>query len=289
MVWNSALATSTRVMLVGVQVDNSRIIGEGAFGEVLKGEYCGLEMAIKRLKVVNAAVVTELIREANAMSEIRHPNVVTFYGLWKDDSNRLHLVTEWMDHGSLLSFLEDEADRILNGEPRQSTDKELLLIALDVARAMQRLEELSMFHCDLAARNVLLTRNATRLFAKVTDFGLTQAGSGGAFVYNEQVKIPIAWSAPEVLTRRKFSTAADVWSFGVLLWEIYTLGMMPYNGIFPNTQTMKDAIIKGQYVLEKPDLCPPAVYDLMLKCWKLQTNARITFRELVVALTELAK
>jgi serine/threonine protein kinase len=280
---------ATRVMLTGVRADESRIIGEGSFGWVFKGSYCGREMAIKRLKLVNAEVVADLIREASLMSEIRHPNVVMFYGLWRDNSNRLHLVTEWMDHGSLLGLLEKEYDRLANGEPSQVTIRDLIDICLDVARAMQRLAELNIYHCDLAARNVLLTKSGSRWIAKVADFGLTQVGQNNhSYVYDDQAKIPVYWSAPEVLTRRKFSTYSDVWSFGVLCWEVFSYGMIPYHGVFPSNAALKSAIVKGTYVLEQPDCCPFEVYQLMLQCFKLEPRSRITFPELVDAFEKIA-
>ena len=287
---NLSGTAATRVMLQGVEVEESKIVGSGNFGEVLKGSYCGQAMAIKRLKIqTNPDVIKELLNEASTMAEIRHPNVVTFYGLMKDDQNRLHLVTEWMDEGSLLDWLQKEADREQKRQPRVSTEKDLINIALDVARAMQRLCELQIFHCDLAARNVLLTKSGGRWLAKVTDFGLTQVGSRGDCIYNANMKIPTAWSAPEVLERRKFSSSADVWSYGILLWEIFSLGAFPYLGIFSNAADLKKAVIVDGYRLEKPRYSPDSIYQIMHKCWLKDLQTRATFQDIVTELTAILK
>ncbi|NXS23650.1 CSK kinase, partial [Mystacornis crossleyi] len=140
----------------------------------------------------------------------------------------------------------------------------------DVCEAMEYLEANNFVHRDLAARNVLVSEDN---IAKVSDFGLTKEAS----CTQDTGKLPVKWTAPEALREKKFSTKSDVWSFGILLWEIYSFGRVPYPRI-----PLKDVVprVEKGYKMDAPDGCPAVVYEVMKKCWTLDPGHRPSFHQL---------
>ncbi|KAG2471272.1 CSK kinase, partial [Polypterus senegalus] len=141
-------------------------------------------------------------------------------------------------------------------------------VMTNVCEAMEYLEANNFVHRDLAARNVLVSDDN---IAKVSDFGLTKEASST----QDTGKLPVKWTSPEALREKKFSTKSDVWSYGILLWEIYSFGRVPYPRI-----PLKDVVprVEKGYKMDAPDGCPPAVYDVMKQCWTLDAVARPSFR-----------
>ncbi|KAF2980791.1 hypothetical protein EK904_008528 [Melospiza melodia maxima] len=135
---------------------------------------------------------------------------------------------------------------------------------------MEYLEANNFVHRDLAARNVLVSEDN---IAKVSDFGLTKEASST----QDTGKLPVKWTAPEALREKKFSTKSDVWSFGILLWEIYSFGRVPYPRI-----PLKDVVprVEKGYKMDAPDGCPAVVYEVMKKCWTLDPGHRPSFHQL---------
>jgi len=241
-------------------------IGKGEFGDVRLGTYGGKKVAVKELLNVTSLATQKFLTEAKVMTSLQHENLVRLLGLVieekgsKDERVKIFLVTEYMGKGSLLEYLRSRG--------RQYVDKkDQIRFAYDTCCGMAYLESTLVVHRDLAARNVLLSEDGQ---AKVADFGL--ASSDGATV--EGGKLPIKWTAPEALRNAEFSNKSDMWSFGILLWEIYSFGRVPYPRI-PLGDVVKH-VEKG-YQMEAPDGCPPPVYTIMKDAWKLNPKDRPKF------------
>ncbi|KAH9278330.1 Tyrosine-protein kinase Fer [Echinococcus granulosus] len=280
------------------QLDNKDVIllekiGQGNFGEVHRGIYNGREVAVKTCRAGPAEVEIRrkfLQGEATALNFF-HPNVVRLLGI-AVRSHPIMIVMEYVAGGSLLSFLRR------NG---QNADIRLLLrMCVDAANGMAYLESKNCIHRDLAARNCLLTED---LVLKIADFGMAreehvyepgQSAEEGERKRHKKSKklsdrngpIPIKWTAPEALYSNRYTSKCDVWSFGILLWEIFSAGDTPYHGL-TNNET-RDLVENG-YRLTTPDRMPRQLGKQMQSCWHQNPNRRPTFANLVVTLTELKR
>ncbi|NXO70016.1 CSK kinase, partial [Phainopepla nitens] len=227
-----------------------QIIGKGEFG-----------VAVKCIK--NDATAQAFLAEASVMTQLRHSNLVQLLGVIVEEKSGLYIVTEYMAKGSLVDYLRSRGRSVLGADC-------LLKFSLDVCEAMEYLEANNFVHRDLAARNVLVSEDN---IAKVSDFGLTKEASST----QDTGKLPVKWTAPEALREKKFSTKSDVWSFGILLWEIYSFGRVPYPRI-----PLKDVVprVEKGYKMDAPDGCPAVVYEVMKKCWTLDPGHRPSFHQL---------
>ncbi|XP_041647113.1 megakaryocyte-associated tyrosine-protein kinase isoform X2 [Cheilinus undulatus] len=235
------------------------IIGEGEFGAVYEGEYMGQRVAVKTIKCDVTAQA--FLRETTVMTKLQHKNLVRLLGVALHKG--LHIVTELMTKGNLVNFLRTRGRSVVSSV-------KLLRFALDVCEGMEYLESKKLVHRDLAARNVLVSDDSV---AKVSDFGLTKLDSKAS----DNVKLPVKWTAPEALKKEKFSTKSDIWSYGVLLWEIFSYGRQPYPKMSLNE--VKEKVEEG-YRMEAPDDCPPGVYTLMRMCWEQEPRRRPAFHKL---------
>ncbi|CAB3377317.1 Hypothetical predicted protein [Cloeon dipterum] len=244
------------------------LIGKGEFGDVMLGIYRGDKVAVKRLKDGSEAA-HKFLAEASLMTSLRHENLVQMLGLVVNNKH-ICLVTEFMSKGSLVDYLRSRGRQHV-------TKKDQINIAFDTSSGMEFLESRKVVHRDLAARNVLISEEG---IAKVSDFGLARdenlMGEGG--------KLPIKWTAPEALKHAKFSNKSDMWSFGILLWEIYSFGRVPYPRI-PLADVVKH-VEKG-YKMEAPEGCPPEVYHIMRDAWNLNAEMRPSFKEVKTKLLQL--
>ncbi|XP_066583156.1 tyrosine-protein kinase CSK isoform X1 [Prorops nasuta] len=237
-------------------------IGKGEFGDVLLGVYRGERVAVKMLKD-NSEAAQRFLAEASLMTSLIHDNLVKLLGLVFNNKH-MYLVTEYMSKGSLVDYLRSRGRLHVS-------KKDQINFAYDTCAGMAYLESRHVVHRDLAARNVLVAEDNS---AKVSDFGLARDENfsldGG--------KLPIKWTAPEALKQNKFSNKSDMWSFGILLWEIYSFGRVPYPRI--QLADVVKCVEKG-YKMEPPDGCPPEVYDIMRQ---LPDNRHIGFPGLTVRL-----
>ncbi|KAM6922110.1 megakaryocyte-associated tyrosine-protein kinase [Xenentodon cancila] len=234
-------------------------IGEGEFGAVYEGAYMGQRVAVKTIKCDVRAQA--FLQETAVMTKLQHKNLVRLLGVILDKG--LHIVTELMTKGSLVNFLRTRGRSVIDSV-------QLLHFALDVCDGMEYLESKKLIHRDLAARNVLVSEETV---AKVSDFGLTKVDSNDS----DKAKLPIKWTAPEALMKDKFSTKSDVWSYGVLLWEIFSYGRQPYPKM--SLKDVKEKVVEG-YRMEAPEDCPPGVYYLMMLCWEQEPRKRPSFHKL---------
>jgi len=199
------------------------------------------------------------------MTSLQHENLVRLLGLVIEEGknggrSKIFLVTEFMGKGSLLEYLRSRGRQYV-------TKKDQIGWAWDTCCGMAFLESRHVVHRDLAARNVLLADDGQ---AKVADFGL--ASSDGATI--ESGKLPIKWTAPEALRQAQFSNKSDMWSFGILLWEIYSFGRVPYPRI-PLGDVVKH--VENGYQMEAPEGCPAQVFTIMKDAWNLSPEKRPSF------------
>ncbi|CAC5426385.1 CSK [Mytilus coruscus] len=199
---------------------------------------------------------------------MRHPNLVQLIGVVIGDT--IQLVTEFMGKGNLVEYLRSRGRSVI-------TKKDQIDFTDDICSAMQYLESKDLVHRDLAARNILVNDNNT---AKVSDFGLAKYGDYSA----EGGKFPIKWTAPEALRDNKFTNKSDMWSFGILLWEVYSFGRVPYPRIPLSDVVMH---VERGYRMEAPDGCPQEIYNIMMQAWEIDPKQRPTFKQVLEKLNNL--
>ncbi|XP_038239527.1 megakaryocyte-associated tyrosine-protein kinase isoform X2 [Dermochelys coriacea] len=243
-------------------------IGEGEFGAVLQAEYLGQKVAVKNIRCDVTAQA--FLAETAAMTKVRHKNLVLLLGVILH--NGLYIVMEFMSKGNLVNFLRTRGRSVL--QPKQ-----LIQFALDVAQGMDYLESKKLVHRDLAARNILISEENV---AKVSDFGLAKVDPKGI----DATKLPVKWTAPEALKHNKFSAKSDVWSYGILLWEVFSYGRAPYSKM--TLKEVTEMVEKG-YRMEAPEECPPSLYTLMKSCWEIEPGKRPSFKKLTEKLQKELK
>ncbi|XP_049906809.1 neurotrophic tyrosine kinase, receptor, type 2a isoform X3 [Epinephelus moara] len=296
---NSLLKTDTFVQHIKRHnIVLKRELGEGAFGKVFLAECYNLSpdqekilVAVKTLKEASENARKDFHREAELLTNLQHQHIVTFYGVCVE-SDPLIMVFEYMKHGDLNKFLRAHGpDAVLMAEgqttrPVELTQSQMLHIAQQIASGMFYLASQHFVHRDLATRNCLVGEN---LLVKIGDFGMSRdvystdyyrVGVGG------HTMLPIRWMPPESIMYRKFTTESDVWSLGVVLWEIFTYGKQPWYQLSNNE--VIECITQGR-VLQRPRTCPKEVYDLMLGCWQREPHMRLNIKEIHGLLLNLAK
>eukprot|EP01118_Nematostelium_gracile_P008088 TRINITY_DN2660_c0_g1_i1.p1 TRINITY_DN2660_c0_g1~~TRINITY_DN2660_c0_g1_i1.p1 ORF type:complete len:616 (-),score=150.97 TRINITY_DN2660_c0_g1_i1:141-1988(-) len=239
-------------------------IGEGAFGKVYRGVWLkSIHVALKTLKDEIEAGVS---KEIELMKKFRHPNIVSYYGIYQDLDKGLYIVTEYLSHGSLLHLLLDRKKYFSRGR--------LINMAKDISAGMIYLHFKKIVHRDLAARNLLVDENYR---VKVADFGLSEKTR-----YCELEKntlMPIRWTAPEALRKEQFTRKSDIYSFGCVLFEMFSGGNHPWDTLDNNSQ-VKKAVCNGETML-KPYGCPSDVFELMCECWDFEPSKRPSFQTIL--------
>lgn len=247
----------------------SKKLGAGQFGEVYEGIWnSSTAVAVKTLKP-GTMDPKDFLREAQIMKKLRHPKLIQLYAVCTTEEP-IYIITELMSHGSLLEHLQKD-----RGASLKMSDQ--IEMGSQVASGMAYLELQNYIHRDLAARNVLVGDNNV---CKVADFGLArvfQMENENVYEAKEGTKFPVKWTAPEAIHENKFTIKSDVWSFGILLYEIVTFGQMPYPTM-TNFQVVQQ-LPKG-YRMSCPLNCPKYLYDIMSECWKDSPADRPTFETL---------
>uniref|UniRef100_A0A3Q3CYD0 receptor protein-tyrosine kinase n=1 Tax=Haplochromis burtoni TaxID=8153 RepID=A0A3Q3CYD0_HAPBU len=263
-------------------ITKQKVIGAGEFGEVYRGILKApgrkeVAVAIKTLKPgYTEKQRQDFLSEASIMGQFSHQNIIRLEGVVTKFKHAM-IVTEYMENGALDRYLRDHDGEI--------SSFQLVGMLRGIAAGMKYLSDMSYVHRDLAARNILVNNN---MECKVSDFGLsrvleddpegTYTTSGG--------KIPIRWTAPEAIAYRKFTSASDVWSFGIVMWEVMAFGERPYWDM-SNHEVMK--AINEAFRLPAPMDCPSAVYQLMLQCWLQDRAKRPRFGDIVSLLDKLLR
>ncbi|XP_006273097.4 ephrin type-A receptor 2 [Alligator mississippiensis] len=262
-------------------VTRQKVIGAGEFGEVYKGTLKNgkkdVPVAIKTLKVgYTEKQRIDFLSEASIMGQFCHHNIIRLEGV-VSKYKPFMIVTEYMENGALDRFLREK-------------DGEFCMIQLvgmlrGIAAGMKYLASMNYVHRDLAARNILVN---SQLVCKVSDFGLSRVleDDPDATYTTSGGKIPIRWTAPEAISFRKFTSASDVWSYGIVMWEVMSYGERPYWEL-SNHEVMK-AISDG-FRLPAPVDCPSAIYQLMMQCWQQERSRRPKFNDIVSILDKLIR
>ncbi|XP_034999400.1 ephrin type-A receptor 7 isoform X3 [Hippoglossus stenolepis] len=259
-----------------------RVIGAGEFGEVCSGRLKlpgkrDVSVAIKTLKVgYTEKQRREFLCEASIMGQFDHPNVVHLEGV-VTRGKPVMIVIEYMENGSLDAFLRKHDG--------QFTVIQLVGMLRGIAAGMRYLADMGYVHRDLAARNILVNSN---LVCKVSDFGLSRVidDDPEAVYTTSGGKIPVRWTAPEAIQYRKFTSASDVWSYGIVMWEVMSYGERPYWDM--SNQDVIKAIEEG-YRLPAPMDCPPGLHQLMLDCWQKERAERPKFDQIVGILDKMIR
>ncbi|KAI3428796.1 hypothetical protein D9Q98_007615 [Chlorella vulgaris] len=246
-------------------------IASGAFGDLFRGSYCGQDVAIKILRNVHedSQQFQEFLQEVAIMRKVRHKNIVQFIGACTQKPN-LCIVFEFMSGGSVYDYIRKA------GSLRVGT---VLKIAVEVCRGMDYLHKRKIVHRDLKAANLLLDETGT---VKIADFGVARVMDHTGIMTAETGTY--RWMAPEVIEHNPYREKADVFSFGIVLWELLT-GRIPYSDMTP-LQAAVGVVQKGLRPPIPPN-CPPPLCDLMRLCWQRDPNVRPSFEQLKVKTEEL--
>lgn len=265
-------------------------LGEGAFGKVVKAEVQGINrpdltttVAVKMLKEGHTdAELMDLVSEMEMMKMIgTHINIINLLGCCTQDGP-LYVVVEYAAHGNLRDYLRNKRpssgyERAIGQETNALTERDLVSFSYQVARGMEYLASKKCIHRDLAARNVLVSKDG---IMKIADFGLARdIHSQDYYRKTSEGRLPVKWMAPEALFHRVYTSQSDVWAFGILLWEIMTLGGTPYPSV-PSVEKLFQLLREG-HRMEKPSNCSLEIYTIMRECWRYQPTQRPTFKELV--------
>ncbi|KAM7168860.1 fibroblast growth factor receptor 3 isoform 5-T5 [Macrochelys suwanniensis] len=268
-------------------------LGEGCFGQVVMAEAIGIDkdkpnkaitVAVKMLKDdATDKDLSDLVSEMEMMKMIgKHKNIINLLGACTQDGP-LYVLVEYASKGNLREYLRarrppgmDYSFDTCKLPEEQLTFKDLVSCAYQVARGMEYLASQKCIHRDLAARNVLVTEDNVM---KIADFGLARdVHNIDYYKKTTNGRLPVKWMAPEALFDRVYTHQSDVWSFGVLLWEIFTLGGSPYPGI-PVEELFK--LLKEGHRMDKPANCTHDLYMIMRECWHAVPSQRPTFKQLV--------
>ncbi|KAI7747040.1 hypothetical protein M8C21_029981, partial [Ambrosia artemisiifolia] len=252
-------------------------IGLGSYGEVYRGDWHGTEVAVKRFldQEVTVEFLEEFKSEVGIMKRIRHPNVVLFMGA-VTRAPHLSIVTEFLPRGSLY--------RLIHRPNNQLDIRRRLRMALHAARGMNYLHNCTpvIVHRDLKSPNLLVDKNWV---VKVCDFGLSRM-KHSTFLSSRSTAGTAEWMAPEILRNEPSDEKCDVYSFGVILWELCTL-QQPWDGM--NPMQVVGAVGFQHRRLEVPDDVDPAIADIITRCCQTDPKLRPTFADIIAALKPLQK
>nr|XP_006823251.1 PREDICTED: focal adhesion kinase 1-like [Saccoglossus kowalevskii] len=253
------------------------IIGEGQFGDVYQGVYSDMDgkvidVAVKTCKVISVEAYAEkFLEEAYIMKQFDHPHIIKLIGVCTEDPK--WIVMELAPLGEMRTYLQNN---------KQDLDlATLILYCCQLSTALSYLESKKFVHRDIAARNVLVAAEDN---VKLGDFGLSRWVEDQSYYKASKGKLPIKWMAPESINFRRFTTASDVWMFGVCMWEILMLGVKPFQGVKNNDVIGK---IENGERLAMPPECPPTLYSVMTLCWSYEPSKRPPFQDLKNRLNEI--
>ncbi|KAH9694536.1 serine/threonine-protein kinase STY46 [Citrus sinensis] len=249
-------------------------VASGSYGDLYRGTYCSQDVAIKVLKPerINSDMQKEFAQEVFIMRKVRHKNVVQFIGACTKPPS-LCIVTEFMSGGSVYDYLHK-----LKGVFKLPS---LLKVAIDVSKGMNYLHQNNIIHRDLKAANLLMDENEV---VKVADFGVARVKAQSGVMTAETGTY--RWMAPEVIEHKPYDHKADVFSFGIVLWELLT-GKLPYEYLTP-LQAAVGVVQKGLRPTI-PKNSQPKLAELLERCWQQDPALRPDFSEIIEILQQIAK
>ena len=243
----------------------------GEFGETWEGHFLtGVSSVMIKTNIATNIPQETFLKEANILKKLRHDNIIRLHGICTREYP-FYIVTELMETGNLQAYLSHH-----NRMGWNLTPSEIIDIAVQVANGMIYLGEQDYIHCDLRAENILVGEYNT---IKIANFHLAQHLNGNKYcIMKEGTRLALRWTAPEGFTSSRLSIKSDVWSFGILLWELVTKGSLPYPDIETNQQVC-DAVIEG-YCMPEPKDCPEPLHQIMLDCWEVNDDERPNFNNI---------
>ncbi|XP_004343669.2 sek-3 [Capsaspora owczarzaki ATCC 30864] len=256
----------------------------------------GTKVAVKMLHSdASQRERNDFLKEASIMKDFDHENVIRLIGAVTADPTKLMIVLEFAHQGDLKKYIkmsELSEEALAKLPPNQTAPpssvplQQMLGFVRDVARGMTYLASRHFVHRDLAARNCMLVESSTgQLVAKVADFGMSRDIYESDYYKKAGVdKVPLRWMAPEALSSRKYSEKTDVWSFGVVCYEVLSVAQLPYGHIA--TSDLLDYLMAGKR-LQRPVGCPVSLYGLMLTCWQFNANNRPRFETISRAMNDI--
>ncbi|XP_068753369.1 ephrin type-A receptor 7-like isoform X1 [Montipora capricornis] len=265
-----------------------KLLGSGNFGEVYKAIFDDTAVAVKSLKE-NATLKDkqDMLTELQVMKCLRpHPHVLKLIGC-QSSSDPILIVLEYMPYGDLLGYLRKSRGHcdVYNSGEKKPTSRliamDLLSFAWMIADGMSYLASMKVVHRDLAARNILVGENKV---CKISDFGLARDVNADIYVRTSQARLPVKWMPPESLFLGESSTLSDVWSYGIVLWEVFTIGDSPYPGVKSREVA---SLLEGGYRMPRPDHISEELYSVMSECWSEKPDARPTFPWICTAMKRL--
>ncbi|ESO99478.1 hypothetical protein LOTGIDRAFT_113628, partial [Lottia gigantea] len=258
----------------------------GYFGCVYKATYLNPEsdagttrkdVAVKTLRkrLPDERELNVFLEEALIMKDFSHENVLKLVGICLEEDSLPLVILPFMKNGDLLTYIRNPLNT--------PTIKDLVLFAVDIAKGMEYLTRLKFVHRDLAARNCMLD---AYLHVKVADFGLTRDVYVQQYYSckDDKARLPVKWMALESIQSGNFTSMSDVWSYGVLLWELMTRGVNPYPDV--DAWDIQRYLMSGRR-LPRPEYCPEEFYVIMERCWKTLPVCRPSFQDLVIGIPEM--
>ncbi|ELU06196.1 hypothetical protein CAPTEDRAFT_136189, partial [Capitella teleta] len=260
----------------------NRKLGEGAFGTVYGGEAlieeAWVAVAVKTLKIGSSTEEKmDFLGEAEMMKRFEHENIVKLLGVCTR-GEPAYTIMELMLHGDLKTYLLSRRQMVGQAIPESDdiTPERLTLMALDAAKGLKYLSDLKYIHRDLACRNCLV--HVTKRI-KIGDFGMTRPMYDSDYYrFNKRGMLPVRWMAPESLTLGMFTPHSDIWSYGVLLYEIMTFGSFPYQGL-SNKQVLE--FVKVGNTISVPAGCSELLGDVLKACWAFTADSRPDIQDIV--------
>ncbi|XP_044284906.1 inactive tyrosine-protein kinase 7 [Varanus komodoensis] len=262
-------------------------LGKGEFGEVFLAKAKGIEdseaevlVLVKSLQTRDEQLQLNFRREFEMFGKLNHSNVVRLLGLCREAEPH-YMVLEYVDLGDLKQFLRISKSKDEKLKPQPISTKQKVSFCSQVALAMEHLSNNRFVHKDLAARNCLVSAQRQ---VKVSSLSLSKDVYNSEYYHYHQAWIPLRWMPPEAVLEDEFSTKSDVWSFGVVMWEIFTLAEMPYSKLAD--EEVLAGLQSGKMKLLHPEGCPSKLYKVMQRCWAPSPKDRPSFSEIANMLGE---
>ncbi|XP_053568746.1 inactive tyrosine-protein kinase 7 [Bombina bombina] len=279
---NKRLSSGDKVNYPRANLHPITALGRGEFGEVFLAKAQSVDSGVSEIVVLVKSLQTrdeqlqmDFRRELDMFSKLNHANVVRLLGQCREAEPH-YMILEYVDLGDLKQFLRISKTKENKVKTHPLSSKQKVSICSQVALGMEHLSNSRFVHKDLAARNCLVS--AQRV-VKVSALGLSKDVYHSEYYHLRQAWVPLRWMPPEAVQDDDFSTKSDVWSLGVLMWEVFTHGEMPYAAV-PDEEVLA-GLQNGSLTLSPPEGCSSRIYKLMQRCWSPSPKDRPSFSEIV--------